>query len=149
MSPILNNFVKNIDSHSFRQWNPADLRTSTLTLLRHSDLVYQICWDPANPLRLASTSGDGHTLIWDLNHPSPKQALAQGSDVLCCAWLPGQDHEIVTGGTDGVIRIWDLRNPHFPCQRLEGHDYAVRKLVAVQPSNRIMSASYDKTVRYV
>lgn len=130
----------------FLQWNPNDLRASTLTLLRHSDLVYQVSWDPVNPLRLASASGDGNTLIWDLNYPSPKTALAQGSDVLCCAWIPEQDHVILTGGTDGLIRIWDLRNPHFPIHRLDGHEFAVRKLITVKP-NLFLSASYDKTVR--
>ena len=73
-------------------------------------------------------------------------ALAQGTDVLCCAWVPGNQHLISTGGVDGIIRIWDLRNPHFPLNRLEGHGYAVRKLVAA-PQNKLLSASYDKTVR--
>lgn len=47
---------------------------SSVELKAHADQVNQVCWDPSHPERLASTSYDKTTKLWDIRRSSrPRQ----------------------------------------------------------------------------
>ncbi|KAK6591653.1 WD repeat domain-containing protein [Botrytis cinerea] len=71
------------------------------------------------------------------------------NEVLTHDWNKYRDGVIATGGVDRAIRTFDLRNAGGgPVAVLEGHEYAVRKLVwSPHLSDTLLSASYDMSCR--
>eukprot|EP00798_Chlamydomonas_sp_ICE-L_P022846 gene22846-30020_t len=55
---------------------------------------------------------------------------------------------LATGSVDKSIKIWDVRNPGREMLHLQGHGYAVRKVIfSPHAENILASCSYDMTVK--
>ena len=64
-------------------------------------------------------------------------------------WNKYRDTVVATAGVDRLIRSFDIRAPNQgPLAILEGHDYAVRRLMwSPHLPDMLLSASYDMTCR--
>jgi len=95
---------------------------------KHTAEVSKVAWNPQVPHILASCSGNGSTIVWDLRQKKPYCELrdpARGP-VADIAWNPDEGLHMVTASGDDnnpVIRLWDLRSSTtHPMATLKGHD---------------------------
>eukprot|EP00624_Nannochloropsis_granulata_P001631 evm.model.NODE_18033_length_94466_cov_20.978998.19 len=95
---------------------------------KHTAEVSKVAWNPQVPHILASCSGNGSTIVWDLRQKKPYCELrdpARGP-VADIAWNPDEGLHMVTASGDDnnpVIRLWDLRSSTtHPLATLKGHD---------------------------
>ncbi|GAB5032925.1 secretory protein sec31 [Nannochloropsis oceanica] len=95
---------------------------------KHTAEVSKVAWNPQVPHILASCSGNGSSIVWDLRQKKPYCELrdpARGP-VADIAWNPDEGLHMVTASGDDnnpVIRLWDLRSSTtHPLATLKGHD---------------------------
>ncbi len=95
---------------------------------KHTAEVAKVAWNPQVPHILATCSGNGSTIVWDLRQKKPYCELrdpARGP-VADIAWNPDEGLHMVTASGDDnnpVIRLWDLRSSTtHPLATLKGHD---------------------------
>ncbi|CAD6445781.1 11eb2ef0-9ac7-4347-a35b-7c86b476df99 [Sclerotinia trifoliorum] len=166
-------FVSSSWDGTIKLWNP-NRQSSLLTLPTHS-CTYSTAFSPHSPSVISSVSSDSHLRIFDLrtpasasNHlvslipihgPPPttgtlgavgsNRQIFPPSEALTHDWNKYRDGVIATAGVDQMIRTFDIRNPGAgPIAILQGHDYAVRKLVwSPHLSDTLLSASYDMSCR--
>ncbi|KAH9988178.1 hypothetical protein BJV77DRAFT_1023322, partial [Russula vinacea] len=107
------------------------------------DEVSALAWNNQVPHVLATSSGTGYTVVWDLRGKREVVALAYGggasgnqagggrrgmSDV---GWHPDNATRLVTSSEDDaspIIMVWDLRNARAPEKILTGHEKGVLSL---------------------
>ncbi|KAB8299312.1 hypothetical protein EYC80_001387 [Monilinia laxa] len=166
-------FVSSSWDGTIKLWNPN--RTSSLLTLPTHSCTYSSAFSPHSPSVISSVSSDSHLRIFDLRtpasasnhlvslipiHGSPQTSGPRGaiggnrktfppSEALTHDWNKYRDGVIATAGVDQMIRTFDIRNPGAgPIAILQGHDYAVRKLVwSPHLSDTLLSASYDMSCR--
>ncbi|KAH8112387.1 WD40 repeat-like protein [Phellopilus nigrolimitatus] len=120
-----------------------DRRTLTLaqTLAGHEG--------PVNAVGLqgglvVSASGDGKMMLWDIVSGSRVRTFEGHDRGLACIEFKGD--LIVSGSNDCKIKVW--RASTGAClATLSGHTLLVRALAFDPHSQRLVSASYDKTVK--
>ncbi|KAI0259714.1 hypothetical protein BC834DRAFT_974042 [Gloeopeniophorella convolvens] len=123
------------------------------------DEVSALAWNNQVPHVLATSSGTGYTVVWDLRGKREVVALAYGggaggaqagsgrrgmSDV---AWHPDNATRLVTSSEDDaspVIMVWDLRNARAPEKILTGHEKGVLSLSwCKQDADLLLSSGKD------
>lgn len=70
-----------------------------------------------------SSGSSAHSLVGHHGDGGPRAA------VWCLAWVPGQEHSLVSGGSDGTVRLWDVRRAGClrvfdPSHTINGDDHA-------------------------
>lgn len=114
-------------------------------------------------MRVVSASGDGKMILWDIE-TGKRMRIFEGHDrgLACiefkvCIWCfffhvllfnlnLYKDDIIVSGSNDCKIKVWSASTGE--CIRtLVGHDLLVRALSFDPTSGRLVSASYDRTVK--
>lgn len=150
-------------------WNP-ERSQSVLTLPTHS-CTYSVQWSPHNDSLLSAVCSDSHMRVWDLRTPGSAsnhlmlqipvhapplaaenlvkpQPSFPPAEVLWHDWNKYRSTVVATASADRVIRTFDIRLPKGPLLLLQGHEYAVRKVVwSPHLSDVLLSASYDMTCR--
>jgi F-box and WD-40 domain protein 1/11 len=104
--------------------------------------------DTGTPLahsgRVVSASGDGKMMMWDIESGERLRTLEGHDRGLAC--IEFKDDLIVSGSNDCKIKVWSASTGE--CVRtLVGHDALVRALSFEPRSGRLVSASYDRTVK--
>ena len=103
---------------------------SVRTFAEHTYCVYSAAWSPVNSEAFASASGDCTVKIWDLRRPQSTSTFrAHDFEILSLDWCKYNDFVLATGSVDKSIRVWDIRSPTRPVATLQGHTYAVRRVV--------------------
>lgn len=112
--------------------------------------------------RLASASGDGKMILWDIAKGERLRTFDAHDRGLACiefkvswkyrvSWLPililcQQGDVIISGSNDCKIKVWDASTGE--CLRtLAGHELLVRTLSYEPLSGRLVSGSYDRTIK--
>ena len=68
-------------------------------------------------------------------------------DILSLDWCKYNDFVLATGSVDKSIRVWDIRSPTRPVATLQGHTYAVRRVVfSAHHETLLGSCSYDMSM---
>ncbi|KAI2615576.1 WD40-repeat-containing domain protein [Hypomontagnella submonticulosa] len=118
----------------------------------HTDWVRGLAWSDDEEF-VVSASNDYTAKIWKIGGPEvgkPIQVLESGhgeSYVLCVAISPGGGY-IVTGGSDDKLAVWERTEEKWDTTRkLIGHLWSVVDVLVTSDSKRVISCSYDKTVR--
>lgn len=123
------------------------------------DEVSALAWNNQVPHVLATSSGTGYTVVWDLRGKREVVALAYGggaggaqagsgrrgmSDV---AWHPDNATRLVTSSEDDaspIVMVWDLRNARAPEKILTGHEKGVLSLSwCKQDADLLLSSGKD------
>jgi len=116
---------------------PSDVPASTRR-------IYAVAFSPDS--KQIATAGDDDTIrVWE---------AATGDLALELAHQPAKQRSLVfisnqtlaAGGVDNVIQLWRLSDRRV-LQRLTGHTGAVTALAASKQGDRLVSASYDTTIR--
>ncbi|KAI9459387.1 hypothetical protein F5148DRAFT_1218787 [Russula earlei] len=122
------------------------------------DEISALAWNNQVPHVLATSSGTGYTVVWDLRGKREVVALAYGgtggsqtgsgrrgmSDV---GWHPDNPTRLVTSSEDDaspIIMVWDLRNARAPEKILTGHEKGVLSLSwCKQDADLLLSSGKD------
>mmetsp|Transcript_26304 Transcript_26304/g.36345 ORF Transcript_26304/g.36345 Transcript_26304/m.36345 type:complete len:318 (+) Transcript_26304:1-954(+) len=132
---------------SIKLWN-LQSNHSLRTFAEHTYCIYAVSWNPAHAEIFASASGDNTVKIWDLRQSQSTLTMAAHEfEILACDWNKYNDCVLATGSVDKSIKLWDVRHPSQPLAVLQGHDYAVRRVVcSPHHENLVYSCSYDMSL---
>ncbi|KAG8982255.1 hypothetical protein FRB90_006916, partial [Tulasnella sp. 427] len=117
------------------------------TLEPHCDLMGHE--GPVNAVGLQgdhviSASGDGKMILWDLKTRSRVRTFEGHDRGLACVEF--KDDHIISGSNDRKIKIWSASTGEC-LHTMSGHDLLVRAISFDAGSGKLVSASYDKTVK--
>ncbi|MDP9120430.1 MAG: WD40 repeat domain-containing protein [Acidobacteriota bacterium] len=126
------------DSYFWQRGLPFDYLSSLEDHVTPLDAVFL---DGAASVALAAA--DGSVRIWDLNSNRQERTSPQGDWVCAVAALPGGG--FLTGSLDGTARVFDEANGERA--RLVGHHGFVRSVDVAGDGTRLVTGSYDGTVR--
>ncbi|KAF8892895.1 WD40-repeat-containing domain protein [Infundibulicybe gibba] len=94
--------------------------------------------------KVVSASGDGKMILWDIESGERLRTFEGHDRGLAC--IEFKDDMIVSGSNDCKIKLWSASTGE--CLRtLVGHEALVRALAFDPRTGRLVSASYDKTVK--
>jgi len=74
----------------------------------HQDSVDQLCWDPTQPERLSTASGDKTVRIWDARAAKCTEVIETRGENINISWSPDGNH-IAVGNKDDDISIIETR----------------------------------------
>ncbi|KAI0317812.1 WD40-repeat-containing domain protein [Amylostereum chailletii] len=94
--------------------------------------------------RIVSASGDGKMMLWDIASGERLRVFEGHERGLAC--IEFKDDYIVSGSNDCRIKIWSASTGEC-LKTLVGHEALVRALAFDPIDGRLVSASYDKTVK--
>jgi F-box and WD-40 domain protein 1/11 len=94
--------------------------------------------------RVVSASGDGKMMMWDVLSGKRLRTFDGHDRGLAC--IEFRDDMIVSGSNDCKIKVWCASTGDC-LQTLSGHDLLVRALAFDPESGRLVSASYDRTLK--
>ncbi|KAJ8590400.1 WD40 repeat-like protein [Rhizopogon salebrosus TDB-379] len=121
-------------------------RSSTLrphrVLERHADWVSSLAFSP-DEIHMATGSGDGTVLIWDLQTGSHTDLGGHTGFIRSVSFSP-DGQRVATGGYDSRIRIWDISSRALLCALSAEHD---SRAVAFSPDGRQVASVGDESVK--
>jgi F-box and WD-40 domain protein 1/11 len=141
-----------------RVWNRTTYELHT-TLRGHQGPVNAVGLQSG---KVVSASGDGKMMMWDIKTVTKLRTFEGHDRGLACIEFKvllfsrfrsigqnlifSQDDLIVSGSNDCKIKVWSASRGEC-LQTLTGHDLLVRALSFDPTTGRLVSASYDKTVK--
>jgi len=120
--------------------------TSTSTLPGHTDLVRSLAFSRDGAL-LASGSSDKTIRLWDIQTGGVVETFHGHSSGVLSVSISQDSVMIASGSEDKTIRLWDIQKRNCHC--IIDHHQDIVTCVDFSPTDprRLMSASFDGTVR--
>jgi mRNA export factor len=109
------------------------------------DTISCLAWSPQN--LLAAGSWDKSVRIWEVSPSGINARLAYNHEgpVLCCAFSR-DGARLVSGGADNKVKMKVLATQQD--QQIGQHDAPVKEVAVIDELNMVVSASWDKTLRF-
>ncbi|GAA1363274.1 WD40 repeat domain-containing protein [Catellatospora chokoriensis] len=143
-----------VTADSVQLWNPVDGWPGARHLLGRTGIAAMITALPdAEGRPLFATAGSQSVRIWNAATGDPVATLPAASSARLTALtalpMPAGPAYLATGGERGTVGLWDLTAIRPTYRRLNGHEGAVRHLVAATPARRgvLVSGGDDGTMR--
>ncbi|PXF45025.1 Vegetative incompatibility protein HET-E-1 [Gracilariopsis chorda] len=113
-----------------------------------SDAVWMLIGFSCDGTRVASTSSQDDTRVWDTCSGEAMGAPLVGHTafVICVAFSSNRN-VLVTGSDDNTVRVWNAQSGEALTAPLVGHTDWVSCVAVSADGRRIVSGSRDKTVR--
>jgi WD40 repeat protein len=92
-------------------WN-ASTGQMISNLKAHTNTVFRVSFDPADPARVATASADGTARIWDADTGKSLVTLAGHRNVVNSAVFSPDGQRVVTVSWDGSIILWNAVSMH-------------------------------------
>jgi WD40 repeat protein len=91
-----------------------DVRTGTLVrdLKGHTNTVFRVAFDPADPSRVATASADGMARIWDSDTGKSLVILTGHKSAVNSIAFSPDGKRVVTASWDGSVILWDPTSMH-------------------------------------
>jgi dynein intermediate chain len=93
---------------SVKLWNPKVTTECIATFEGAEDYVYDVAWNPVNPLLFASVDGEGYIDLWDLlgDLEQPKVHYKATNAAINKARWDKDGLKYAIGDSDGVINVY-------------------------------------------
>ena len=116
--------------------------------------ITNISWNPQVSHIVASATGDGFVVVWDLRQKKKwcEIRCEPGVPVSALAWNPTEGLHMITASGDDrnpILKLWDLRaSTQMPVATLEGHQGGILSLAWCphDPTLILSSAKDNKTL---
>ncbi|KAF2139670.1 uncharacterized protein K452DRAFT_300206 [Aplosporella prunicola CBS 121167] len=95
---------------------------------------------------LVSASGDGTAMIWDLEKRLFVRELRSGDRGLAAVEFSDDAKYVLAGGNDQTVYKFDISTGNV-VKKFTGHNGLVRSLFLDTPNKRVVSGSYDQSIR--
>ncbi|KAF2092041.1 WD40 repeat-like protein [Saccharata proteae CBS 121410] len=95
---------------------------------------------------LVSASGDGNAKVWDLKTMSFKKNLRTSDRGLAAVEFSDDAKHVLAGGNEQTVFNFDVESGNV-VKRYAGHGGLVRSLFLDTPNKRVISGSYDQSIR--
>ncbi|EJU01348.1 WD40 repeat-like protein [Dacryopinax primogenitus] len=93
---------------------------------------------------IVSASGDGKLMMWNIETAEILRRFEGHSRGIACVALT--DHLVISGSKDPFMKLYDASTGTC-LETVKGHHDLVRSLAVNRTMNRVISASYDKSVK--
>ncbi|CAE7226338.1 unnamed protein product [Rhizoctonia solani] len=118
----------------------------------HSDWVWSVSYSPLGNL-IASGSGDETIRLWDTNTGHQSGILRGNNPFFSVAFSP--DAKLIASGSSGfpndppafAVQLWDVQRRKAASSPFKGHTSAVMSVSFSSDGTRLISGSYDQTIR--
>ena len=114
-----------------------------LTFPLNCGKIRQISLDE-NSEHLAVCGQDGKFRIFETNFFNEIECLSVNKDGVNTAVF--YDDQLITGGKDAMMSIWEWRSRKL-IQSIPAHNYAIYDLSILKEKSRLISVSFDKTIK--
>jgi RNA polymerase sigma factor (sigma-70 family) len=130
-----------------RLWDIASGR-SIFVFKAHTGWVRSVAFSPDGRRALTGAGPGDHMMrLWDLDAGRELKSLPQEGIVRSLAFTPDGVHAIAAVNAPAVaIHLWDL-DRGVDVSQFKGHQFAVTSLAISPDGRRLLSTSYDGTVR--
>jgi WD40 repeat protein len=116
------------------------------TLCGHTDGVWEIVFNPANPRLLASASWDGTVRLWEVETEGIRELTGHRAAVRCLAFSP-DGKLLASGSRDRTVRLWEVESGE-ELDILKVHKNDITGLAFSAKGNILASGSLDGTIRF-
>jgi len=127
-------------------WDATTGQRAGPALVGHTGPVNAVATVPG-PDRAVTAGEDGTLRVWDLATGAELRRIAASAGPLHSLALSPDGSRAFTGGDDGPIGVWDVAGDGGLLATLRGHTGGVLDLAVYSIKNRLVSASWDGTVR--
>ena len=143
-SPDGNRIVSGSDDKSVRVWD-AETSEQLRVLQGHNDGVTSVAFDGN---RIVSGSWDGSVRLWDAKMGRQLRKLRgpRGYSVGLTSVVFSPDGNQIVSGSNRLVQVWDAKTGVL-LRELRGHTDLVTSVAISSDGCRIVSGSWDKSVR--
>lgn len=141
-NPHTNQFYSGDEKGMFCAWD-GDNFDLLITLPFNCDKIREIAIDEKGE-HLALCAKDGYLRILDTDYFNLVQEINAHKEGLNCALFDGDN--IITGGKDAYIRKWNWKTKEQLIS-VPAHNYAVYDLIYFDNKEKIVSVSFDKSIK--
>ncbi len=97
--------------------------------------------------KLFLAEGSGKTLVVNAKDLSLEHEFQSHRLATNCYLVSDQDGLLYSGGRDAHLNVWDIKNNYYPVKSLPAHNFAIYRIVDMEPYGIIATASRDKTIK--
>ncbi len=112
-----------------------------------TDGISSLSWSPTANF-IVATSWDKNVRCWEVQangQSQPKAMVSHSQPVLCCDWS-ADGTTVFAGDCDRAVQSWNLQTNQQT--KIAEHQAPVRHLKFISEMNLLVTASWDKTLKY-
>ncbi|MBC7862734.1 MAG: WD40 repeat domain-containing protein, partial [Bacteroidia bacterium] len=91
--------------------------------------------------------GSGKTIVLNAETLQIKTEFQSHEHATNCFLTDEKSHTLFSGGRDAHLKLWDLKNNFSLIRSIPAHNFAIYKIIDLEPLEIIASASRDKTFK--
>jgi len=119
-------------------------RAVVATLNGHTRDVNALALSPDGRL-LASGSGDGTVILWDVERHAHLKTLTDHNDRVTSVAFSHDGRTLASGSPDGSIIFWDVKSQRRVARTTFGHDFLPEKVMVGGSSDTIVAFNDSST----